>query len=87
MPTQGLTRALAERWLSVLRREALELFHKTVDFDALPLKIMERAVPARRNLMASFAGYGGIGRKLFAALDLAPPQPAKKATKKSGKAA
>jgi CRISPR system Cascade subunit CasA len=82
-----VTRALAEKWLSVLRREAIALFDETVDFDALPLKIMERAVPARRNLIGSLAGYGGMGKKLFAALDLAPPQPAKKATKKSGKAA
>ena len=81
-----VTRALAEKWLSVLRREAISLFDESVDFDALPLKIMERAVPARRNLIASFAGYGGMGKNLLAALDLAPPQPAKKATKKSGKA-
>jgi hypothetical protein len=58
-----------------------------VSFDELPLKIMERSVPARRNLLGTFSGYGGMGKKLFAALDLAAPQPEKKPTKKSGKAA
>jgi CRISPR system Cascade subunit CasA len=84
---EPLRRPLAERWLSVLRREAIKLFDETVGFDALPLKIMERAVPARRDLIGTFSGYGGMGKKLFAALELATPQPAKKAVKKSGKAA
>lgn len=79
--------ALAEKWLAVLRSTAIALFEESVSFDALPLKIMERAVPARRDLFGTFLGYGGMGRKLFGALDLAPPQPAKKNAKQSGKAA
>ena len=84
---EPIRRALAKKWLSVLRREAITLFDKSVSFDELPLKIMERSVPARRNLLGTFSGYGGMGKKLFAALDLAAPQPEKKPTKKSGKAA
>jgi len=60
-----------------------------VSFDELPLKIMERAVPARRNLLGAFSGYGGMGKKLFAALDLATPEkPGQKGKPaKKGKAA
>lgn len=84
---EAARRALAESWLAILRREAVRLFDQSTSFDALPLKIMERAVPARRGLTSAFAGYGALGRKLFGALDLAPPQPAKKNAKQSGKAA
>jgi CRISPR system Cascade subunit CasA len=82
-----LRRVFAEGWLKVLKDKAIMLFDESVNFDALPLKIMERAVPARRDLLGAFLGYGGMGQKLFAALELATPQPAKKAAKKSGKAA
>jgi CRISPR system Cascade subunit CasA len=79
-------RALAEKWRVFLKDKAIALFEEAVSFDDLPLKIMERAVPARRDLIGTFLGYGGMGKKLFAALDLATPQPAKKPAKKSGKA-
>ncbi len=84
---EPIQRALAEKWLSVLRDEAVALFDKSVSFDELPLKIMERTAPARRNLLGTFSGYGGMGKKLFAALDLATPQTVKRPAKKSGKAA
>ena len=84
---EPIQRALAEKWLAILRNEALALFDKSVSFDELPLKIMERAVPARRNLLGTFSGYSGMGKKLFAALDLATPQTVKRPAKQSGKAA
>ncbi|MGJ0620172.1 MAG: type I-E CRISPR-associated protein Cse1/CasA [Methylocystis sp.] len=80
-------RALAEKWRVRLKDEAIALFEEAVSFDDLPLKIMERAVPARHDLLGTFLGYGAMGKKLFAALELPPPQPAKKSAKKSGKAA
>ena len=84
---EPMRRALAEKWRVLLRGKAIALFEEAVKFDDLPLKIMERAVPARRDLIGTFSGYGGMGKKLFAALDLEPPQIAKKPAKKSEKAA
>lgn len=78
-----LQREIGGRWLAMLKAKSLAMFDETVSFDALPLKIMERAVPARRNLIGAFSGFGGTGKKIFAALDLAPPQ----VRKKTGKAA
>lgn len=81
----GATRRLfAEAWLSVLRDVSRQLFDGAVSFDDMPTKIMERAVPARRNLLGVFLGYGALGKKIFAALELAPVAPGK-AGKKSGK--
>ncbi|MCC3246303.1 type I-E CRISPR-associated protein Cse1/CasA [Methylocystis sp. WRRC1] len=72
---------IGDRWLKILKARSLAMFEEAVGFDVLPLKIMERAVPARRDLIGAFSGFGGMGRKIFAALDLEPPQPKKKAGK------
>jgi len=74
----------AQAWLAVLRKTARVLFDEAVSFGDMPQKIMERAVPARRNLIGVFLGHGALGKKLFTALELALPTPAKGA-RKSGK--
>ncbi|MFY9657167.1 MAG: type I-E CRISPR-associated protein Cse1/CasA [Methylocystis sp.] len=74
-----------EAWLEILRKKSLALFEEAVSFEDMPQKIMERAVPARRNLLGAFRGYGATGKKLFAQLGLAPSQPAEKIGKKSRK--
>ena len=82
LETKETRRPLARQWLGVLRRRAVALFDEAVSFGDMPAKIMERAVPARRNLSGVFSGYGALGKKIFTALELAPPA---KGGKKSGK--
>lgn len=84
LDAEDARRPLAEQWLKTLRTCAVALFEEAVSFTDAPPRIMERAVPAQRNLLGVFLGYGALGKKLFTALELAPPAPAK-GGKKSGK--
>ncbi|WP_457798285.1 type I-E CRISPR-associated protein Cse1/CasA [Methylocystis sp. S23] len=76
-------RPFAEQWLRTLRKNAVDLFDEAVSFAGMPEKIMERAVPARRALVGAFSGYGPLGRKLFTALELPPPEGAGKGGRKA----
>ena len=75
----------AKVWLDTLRKCAADLFDEAVNFDAMPQKIMDRAVSARRNLTGAFLGHGALGKKLFTALEIAQPEPAGKGAGKRGK--
>ncbi|TRD15378.1 type I-E CRISPR-associated protein Cse1/CasA [Palleronia caenipelagi] len=82
-PFEDLTREIAdgrtdvaEPWLTVLRRTALALFDAEVMPGLADLQESRRrkAVDARRNLVSSLSGYGGIGKKIFTALGLELPK-------------
>jgi len=61
------------------------MFDEVVSFSDMPERIMERAAPARRNLTGVFLGHGALGKKLFTALELPPPDAGGKRDKKAGK--
>lgn len=75
----GQGASVAQNWLKTLRREALALFDAEIlpGLADLQESRREKAVQARRNLVSSFAGYGGIGKKIFTALELDLPKPRK----------
>lgn len=64
--------AVAQDWLATLRRTALKLFDDEVMPGLADLQETrrEKAVAARRSLISTFSGYGGIGKKLFTALEM-----------------
>lgn len=79
--TNGHVAQVPEVWLAKMRNTALTQF----DSDVMPgLADMadsrrHKAVSARRNLIATFGGYGGSGGKIFKALDLPKPKRKSKA--------
>ncbi len=73
-------------WLAVLKGQALRIYDEAVplgELDALDEKDVERMVDARRVLASGFAGYGALGKNLFGAFGVTPPDAkAKKTTRK-----
>lgn len=67
---------VARKWLSVLRAQVLEQF----DALAVPglqeadVKVIERIVADRKSLGLTLAGYGKLGREMFAMLNINPPE-------------
>lgn len=66
---------VASDWLITCRHAALALFDAEVMLGLADMQESrrKRAVQARRNLISSFLGHGGIGRKMFTALMLELP--------------
>lgn len=79
-------RSELDDWLAVLKGQALRIYDEAVplgEFDALDEKDVERIVAARRGLDSGFAGYGALGKDLFGAFGVVPPDAkAKKAVRK-----
>lgn len=72
----------AKAWLRELSSAALEIY---VQLTPPPLRDPAKAtrvVDARRNLELALRGYGGLGKKLFGALDLPAPKPTRTSQKK-----
>lgn len=68
-------------WLKALRRAALEIFDAEVmpGLPDLPETRRQAAVAARKGLLSTFGGYGGVGKKIFTALRLSQPKTKRKA--------
>lgn len=87
-----------DAWLKQLRRAALRIFDQTIPTEDLafnPVKLNQGkpmappAVSARATLLAGLNGFGKMGRPLFEALQMAPPEakPAAKQARKRKEAA
>lgn len=62
-----------------LRPTAIAIFNSCIPADSLgdlDQKRVAATVAASKSLHATLRGYGPLGREIFAALDLAPPEPA-----------
>ncbi|UHC20438.1 type I-E CRISPR-associated protein Cse1/CasA (plasmid) [Methylobacterium currus] len=73
-----------ERWRDRVRGAATELFDSLVpldDLDTLDLRAGQARIEARSSLHLALRGYGKSGARFFAALGLAPPEPAVKSAK------
>jgi len=73
----ALRAVFGARWLTTLRTTALTLFDAHAPVEALPDRIVERAMVARRSLTSLFYGYGKMGTELFTALGLPLPEAGK----------
>ena len=77
---------VASKWLSVLRAQVLKQF----DALAVPglqeadVKVIERIVADRKSLGLTLAGYGKLGREMFAMLNIDPPEASKTKKGKTG---
>lgn len=76
-----------EDWLTDLRGAALRIFDAEVMPGLADLSETRRqaAVAARKSLLSTFGGYGGVGLKVFKALRMPPPK-IKRKTKPETKA-
>ncbi|MEX2480759.1 MAG: type I-E CRISPR-associated protein Cse1/CasA, partial [Gammaproteobacteria bacterium] len=62
------------QWLATLRQAALALFDTAAPAPADDAQRAADVVESRSGLVATFSGYGPLGRKLFGALALPPPE-------------
>ena len=71
---------VSENWLKVLVNTSMSLFDGVImpGFMDLPDKRRWKAIQQRNNLNSTFRGYGGMGKKLFKALDMDLPNPKRK---------
>ena len=81
----GKVTDIPKSWLRDLHSTALSIFNAEVMPGLADLSETRRqaAVNARKNLSFTFNGYGVVGRKLFSALDLPPPQTRKKSNREA----
>jgi CRISPR system Cascade subunit CasA len=68
--------AAALPWQRRLKSTALQLFDEAAPLDPSTVSVdPKRIVEARRNLIGTLDGRGPMGRRLFEALQLSPPEP------------
>ena len=77
--TPEISAAIGADWLAVLGRQAERIFDDSVPLDSAESRRIGDIVKARRQLLVALAGYGAVGKRIFAALNL--PDPAKSARK------
>lgn len=78
----------AQRWLDVLRRTAERIFDDSVPIDDIGSDRIGNIVAARKDLLLALRGFGPVGGRIFASLDLPPPERAsgQRTTSKAKKA-
>lgn len=69
------TLEICNHWLRVLRTQALKQFENVAlkGLDQRDTKSIQEIVSSHRSLMATFAGYGKVGKAIFEALMMVPP--------------
>jgi CRISPR system Cascade subunit CasA len=77
--TAGATlESVAPKWHRTLRKTALALFDQAAPLDPSAVSFdPARIVKARNSLFLTLSGYGAVGTKIFAALELPRPETAK----------
>ncbi|MEM7776896.1 MAG: type I-E CRISPR-associated protein Cse1/CasA [Pseudomonadota bacterium] len=66
-------RDLADRWLGILKWHAFAIFDDVVPIDSAEARRIADVVAGRKSIGLALAGYGGAGKKLYAALELPLP--------------
>jgi CRISPR system Cascade subunit CasA len=65
---------VAARWLPVIRNTALRIFDETAPIDAPENPDLEEIVKGRSLLHFCVLGYGPMGKKIYEALQITPPE-------------